>query len=121
MATELEEAFGGGGYSALQRAALLQLAWDHVASGLDGREAAFELHANGGVPAWRRRLRTWFSSYNELANGVHEVLGVDIPQMDLHSLRQIAVYPAASGHSTTSTGASASQPAASDCRASDNR
>ena len=38
------------------RAALLQMAWDHVASALDGRESAFELHASGGVPAWRGRL-----------------------------------------------------------------
>ena len=121
MATELEEAFGGGGYSALQRAALLQLAWDHVASGLDGREAAFELHANGGVPAWRRRLRTWFSSYNELANGVHEVLGVDIPQMDLHSLRQIAYAPQRLVTPPPAQGVSAAQPAASDYRATDNR
>ena len=45
----LEESFGGGGYTALQRAALLQLAADHVSSALDGRESAFELHANGGL------------------------------------------------------------------------
>src|SRR5882724_432983 len=49
----LEESFAGGGYTALQRSALLQLACDHVASALDGRESAFELHANGGIPAWR--------------------------------------------------------------------
>ena len=49
----LEESFGGGGYTALQRAALLQLAADHVSSALDGRESAFELHANGGIVAWR--------------------------------------------------------------------
>ena len=36
MAAELEDAFGGGGYTAMQRAALLQLAWDQVSSGLDG-------------------------------------------------------------------------------------
>src|SRR5207245_2989487 len=53
----LEESFGGGEYSALQRAALLQLAADHVASALDGRESAFELHANGGLQAWRARDR----------------------------------------------------------------
>ena len=35
----LEESFSGGGYSALQRAALLQMAWDHVGSSLDGRES----------------------------------------------------------------------------------
>src|SRR5438128_700694 len=59
VAVGLADAFGGGGYTALQRSALLQMAWDHVASALDGREAAFELHASGGLPAWRglRRRR----------------------------------------------------------------
>ncbi len=38
MAAGLEDTFGGGGYTALQRAALLQLAADHVSSALDGRE-----------------------------------------------------------------------------------
>jgi 4-hydroxyphenylacetate 3-monooxygenase len=93
MAAGLEEGFGGGGYTARQRAALLQLTWDHVASGLDGRESAFELHANGGVPAWRSRLRAWFESYNELANGVPKVLDVPIPEMDLSSLQQVAYAP----------------------------
>jgi aromatic ring hydroxylase len=93
MATELEDAFGGGGYTARQRAALLQLTWDHVASGLDGRESAFELHANGGIPAWRARLRAWFSSYNELANGVRQVLTVDLPPLDLDHLRHIPYGP----------------------------
>ena len=32
----LEESFSGGGYTALQRSALLQMAWDHVSSALDG-------------------------------------------------------------------------------------
>ena len=73
IAAGLEESFGGGGYTALQRAALLQMAWDHVASALDGRESAFELHANGGIPAWRGRMRRYFGRYNELANGVLEV------------------------------------------------
>ena len=50
MAAELEDAFGGGGYTAMQRAALLQLAWDQVSSGLDGREAVFKRRA-GGVAA----------------------------------------------------------------------
>ena len=49
--------------------ALLQLAWDHVVLGASThRESAFELHANGGVPAWRGRLRRSFDRYNELAN-----------------------------------------------------
>jgi 4-hydroxyphenylacetate 3-monooxygenase len=93
MAVALEDAFGGGGYSALQRAALLQLTWDHVSSGLDGRESAFELHANGGIPAWRSRMRAWFQSYNALANGVQGVLGVDMPPMDLSSLQHVAYGP----------------------------
>jgi 4-hydroxyphenylacetate 3-monooxygenase len=82
-----EESFGGGQYTALQRAALLQLAADHVASALDGRESAFELHANGGMPAWRGRLRRAFSRYNELANGVLRALSLDMPGIDLDGLR----------------------------------
>jgi aromatic ring hydroxylase len=83
----LEESFGGGEYTALQRSALLQLAADHVASALDGRESAFELHANGGLPAWRGRLRRVFTRYNELANGVLRALSLDMPAIDLDSLR----------------------------------
>ena len=83
----LEETFGGGGYTALQRSALLSLAWDHVSSALDGRESAFELHANGGLPAWRARLRRDFDRYNELANGVLQALSVEMPTIDLDSLR----------------------------------
>src|SRR5262249_9079727 len=65
LAAGLEESFGGGGYTAKQRAALLHLAWDHVSSALEGRESAFELHANGGLPAWRGRLRRSFDRYSE--------------------------------------------------------
>ena len=90
MAAGLEDAFGGGGYTAMQRAALLQLAWDQVSSGLDGREAVFELHASGGLDAWRRQLASWFGSYNELANGVQEFVQVDLPPMDLSSLQEVA-------------------------------
>jgi 4-hydroxyphenylacetate 3-monooxygenase len=85
----LEESFGGGRYTALQRAALLQLAADHVSSALDGRESAFELHANGGLPAWRGRLRRSFNRYNELANGVLRAVNLDFPPIDLESLREI--------------------------------
>jgi 4-hydroxyphenylacetate 3-monooxygenase len=87
----LEESFGGGEYTALQRAALLQLAADHVASALDGRESAFELHANGGLVAWRARLRRAFTGYNELANGVLRALSLDMPAIDLEGLRAIAL------------------------------
>ncbi len=83
----LEESFGGGEYTALQRAALLQLAGDHVTSALDGRESAFELHANGGLLAWRARLRRAFPDYNALANGVLRALSLDMPTIDLESLR----------------------------------
>jgi aromatic ring hydroxylase len=89
----LEASFGGGGYTALQRAALLRLAADHVASALDGRESAFELHANGGVPAWRARLRRHFSHYDGLANGVLGVLGIDMPTIDLERLRAAPLPP----------------------------
>ena len=87
----LEESFGGGEYTALQRAALLQLAADHVASALDGRESAFELHANGGLVAWRARLRRAFPDYNVLANGVLRALSLDMPAIDLDNLRAIAL------------------------------
>jgi 4-hydroxyphenylacetate 3-monooxygenase len=87
----LEESFGGGGYTALQRSALLQLASDHVASALDGRESAFELHANGGLPAWRARLRRYFADYTALANGVLRSLSLDMPTLDFESLRTVAM------------------------------
>jgi 4-hydroxyphenylacetate 3-monooxygenase len=93
MAAGLEESFGGGGYTALQRAALLHLAWDHIASGLDGRESAFELHANGGIPTWRNRLRRWFSDYNVLANSVLRTLDLDMPEINLNSLRHMVLAP----------------------------
>ena len=89
MAAELEDAFGGGGYTALQRAALLQLAWDQVSSGLDGREAAFELHASGGLEAWRAQVAAWFGSYNDLANGVRKFVQVDLPDLDLSNLQEV--------------------------------
>ena len=93
VAAGLEESFGGGGYTALQRAALLQLASDHVASALDGRESAFELHANGGIPAWRGRLRRYFTRYSELANAVLRTLNLDMPTLDLEHLRAAVLAP----------------------------
>ena len=94
MAAELEDAFGGGGFTALQRAALLQLAWDQVSSGLDGREAVFELHASGGLESWRRQLAAWFDGYNELANSLQGfVEAVNIPPLDLTSLQETPPAP----------------------------
>jgi 4-hydroxyphenylacetate 3-monooxygenase len=79
----LTEAFGGGGFTAVQRAALLQMAWDHASSALDGRESAFELHANGGIVAWRGRLRRSFADWNTLPNAVLRQAVVPMPQVDL--------------------------------------
>jgi len=93
VAAGLEESFGGGGYSAQQRSALLQMAWDHVSSALDGRESAFELHANGGMPAWRGRLRRSFDRYNELTNAVLDQLAVAMPEIDLESIRAAPIAP----------------------------
>jgi aromatic ring hydroxylase len=89
----LEESFSGGGYSALQRAALLQMAWDHVGSSLDGRESVYELHSNGGVPVWRARLRRSLTRYNELANAVLKELSVAMPAVDLSSIPAAPVAP----------------------------
>jgi aromatic ring hydroxylase len=93
MTEGLEDTFGGGGYTAVQRSALLQMAWDHVSSALDGRESAFELHASGGIPAWRGRLRRSFEHYNELANAVAGRLGMPMPEIDLNSLREVPWAP----------------------------
>ena len=89
----LEESFAGGGYTALQRSALLQLASDHVSSALDARESAFELHANGGIPAWRGRLRRYFDRYNDLANGVLRAISLDMPEIDLDKIRAAPLTP----------------------------
>jgi aromatic ring hydroxylase len=89
LAQGLEEAFAGGGYTARQRAALLQMAWDHVGSALDHRESVYELHANGGIPSWRGRLRRSFNRYEELANGVLQHLNLPMPKVDLQSIRNM--------------------------------
>jgi aromatic ring hydroxylase len=93
LAEGLEDSFGGGGYTAKQRSALLQMAWDHVSSALDGRESAFELHASGGLPSWRGRLRRSFDSYNELANAVLRSLALDMPPVDLSPIRDAPMTP----------------------------
>ncbi len=82
----LDESFGGGGYTALQRAALLQLAADHVSSALDSRELAFELHASGGMPNWRGWLRKNFADYNELANAVLGAIEMSMPEIDVSNI-----------------------------------
>ena len=74
MAAGLEESFGGGGYTALQRAALLQMAWDHISSDLDS-------------------LRGWFDRYNELANGVLALLDIEMPTLDMTSFRIVPQGP----------------------------
>ncbi len=89
----LKESFEGGGYTALQRSAILQLASDHVISSLDGRESAFELHANGGIPAWRGRMRRLFADYNGLANGVLRSLSLAMPEIDFTSVKEMPLAP----------------------------
>jgi aromatic ring hydroxylase len=86
LAAGLEASFGGGGYSATQRSALLQMAWDHVGSALDHRESVYELHANGGLQSWRGRLRRGFGDYNHLANAVTRQLSVEMPKIDLGAI-----------------------------------
>jgi aromatic ring hydroxylase len=93
LAAGLEESFGGGGYTALQRAALLQLAWDHVSSALDGRESTFELHASGGMLNWRHWLRRSFHSYNELANAVLGALDLPMPEIDVSNIPAAPIAP----------------------------
>jgi aromatic ring hydroxylase len=93
LAGGLDESFSGAGYTAQQRAALLNLAWDHVSSALDGRESAFELHANGGLPAWRGRIRKSFDRYNELANGVLQTLDLEMPRIDLGNIPAAPIAP----------------------------
>jgi len=60
---------------------------DALSAELDARESVFELHASGGLNAWRAQLRAWFPSYDELANGVQQFLEVELPPMDLTNLK----------------------------------
>jgi aromatic ring hydroxylase len=89
----LEESFSGGGYSARQRAALLQMAWDHIGSSLDARESVYELHSNGGIPVWRARLRQSFGRYNELANAVLREIDMPMPAVDVSSIPAAPIAP----------------------------
>jgi aromatic ring hydroxylase len=93
LSAGLEESFGGGGYTAVQRAALLQLAWDHVSSALDGREAAFESHASGGLPNWRGWLRRSFRDYNALANAVLQALDLPMSEIDVSNIGAALIAP----------------------------
>jgi 4-hydroxyphenylacetate 3-monooxygenase len=92
MKEYLDKSFGGGAFTAEQRAALLNLVWDHVASGLDGRESAFEMHASGGQALWRNRMQRWFDRGNELANGVLHALSIEMPPIDVEGLRNIGSF-----------------------------
>jgi 4-hydroxyphenylacetate 3-monooxygenase len=89
----LEQSFGGGGYTALQRSAVLQMAWDHIGSSLDARESTYELHSNGGIPVWRARLRRSFSRYNELANAVLKEINIAMPAVDLSAIPAAPIAP----------------------------
>jgi aromatic ring hydroxylase len=89
----LAEAFGGGGFTALQRSALMQMVSDHASSALDARESAFELHANGGLVAWRGRLRQSFGRWNELANAVLQQSVVPMPPVDLSAIPAAPLAP----------------------------
>jgi hypothetical protein len=71
----------------------LQLAADHVSSALDARESAFELHASGGIPAWRGRLRRKFPSYNDLANAVLQFIDFPMPEIDVNSIPAAPLAP----------------------------
>jgi 4-hydroxyphenylacetate 3-monooxygenase len=93
IGADLEACFEGGGWTATQRSALLQLAADHVSSALEGRESSFELHASGGLPVWRGRLRQVFPSYNELANAVLKLVDIPMPEIDVANIPAILLAP----------------------------
>jgi 4-hydroxyphenylacetate 3-monooxygenase len=89
VAAELERAFGGGGYTATQRSALLHLAWDHLSSSLSGREGSFELLGSGGIEAWKRRVQQSFERYSEVANAAIRAAAVEMPAINLDVLRDL--------------------------------
>jgi aromatic ring hydroxylase len=87
----LTESYGGGRWSARQRAGLLHLLRDHTASALDAREAAFEALASAGMHTWRLRTRMGFGRYDELANkaAAHLGGGETPPTIELGLLSQL--------------------------------
>ena len=64
----------------------MRTGWDQVSSSLDARESVFELHASGGMTAWRARRRSSFEDYNDLAKGVPQFLSVDFPNLDFSGI-----------------------------------
>ena len=58
-----------------------------------GGDSAFELHASGGVPVWRSRLRRAFPNYNELANGVLRAIDLPMPEIDVSVIGTAPLAP----------------------------
>jgi 4-hydroxyphenylacetate 3-monooxygenase len=86
----LKRTYGGGGWTAEQRASLLHVVREHLASGLDSREAAFEALASGGKHLWRLRMRMAYPRFEELANRVVGAVDeLDAPELSFDSLRQL--------------------------------
>jgi 4-hydroxyphenylacetate 3-monooxygenase len=86
----LQRSYAGGGWTAAQRASLLHLVREHLASALDAREAAFESLASGGKHLWRLRMRMSYPRFEELANRVIEsVEEIDGPTLRFDALRQL--------------------------------
>ena len=53
----------------------------------------YELHANGGIPVWRARLRRSFTRYNELANAVLKEINIAMPAVNLSAIPAAPVAP----------------------------
>jgi 4-hydroxyphenylacetate 3-monooxygenase len=85
----LTQSYGGGTWTGRQRAWLLHLVRDHLASALDGREAAFESLASGGTHLWNMRVRVGYERYEELATRAMGAVDGDVPEMDFGHMRQL--------------------------------
>jgi 4-hydroxyphenylacetate 3-monooxygenase len=86
----LTASYGGGKWTARQRAALLHLLRDHTASAMDAREAAFEALASAGMHTWRLRTRMGFGRYEELANkALEKIAGENPPRAEFPMLSQL--------------------------------